>query len=185
MWHELQNPWPWYVGGPLIGLFVPLLLLVGNKQLGLSGTLRAICAVLARGRIRFFNYDWKSAGLWNVALAAGLLLGAAISVALSGASTPALSADTQSALVRLGLNPASGLFPRELFNWSALFTPRGAAFLLGGGFLVGFGASYAGGCTSGHGVMGLAARQIASLIALCGIFVGGLLATFLLLPALT
>jgi uncharacterized protein len=56
--------------------------------------------------------------------------------------------------------------------------------MLGGGFLVGFGSSYAGGCTSGHGIMGLASRQLASLVALCGIFAGGLLATFVILPAL-
>ena len=54
--------------------------------------------------------------------------------------------------------------------------------MLGGGFLVGFGASYGGGCTSGHGVMGMAALQPASLVALIGIFAGGLLATWALLP---
>ena len=31
MLNLLQQPWPWYVAGPLIGLTVPALLLVGNK----------------------------------------------------------------------------------------------------------------------------------------------------------
>lgn len=54
--------------------------------------------------------------------------------------------------------------------------------MLGGGFLVGFGAAYAGGCTSGHGIPGMATLQRASLVALLAIFAGGLAATFLLLP---
>ena len=54
--------------------------------------------------------------------------------------------------------------------------------VLGGGFLVGFGSSYAGGCTSGHGVMGLATLQVASVIALTGVFVGGVLTTFVIMP---
>jgi uncharacterized protein len=56
--------------------------------------------------------------------------------------------------------------------------------IVGGGFLVGFGARYAGGCTSGHGITGLAALQWPSLVAVAGFFVGGLVATHLLLPLL-
>jgi uncharacterized membrane protein YedE/YeeE len=82
------------------------------------------------------------------------------------------------------LDTVSGLVPTEIFSWRALLTVRGAVFMLGGGFFVGFGASYAGGCTSGHGVMGLAACEVASLIAVCAIFAGGVVATFFLLPLL-
>ena len=84
MWHVVARPWPWYVGGPLIGLFVPLLLVLGNKQLGLSGSLQAICAALAPGRVEFFRYDWKASGLWSIALAMELVVGAALTVALVG-----------------------------------------------------------------------------------------------------
>jgi hypothetical protein len=38
----LSNPWPWYIAGPLIGLIVPLLLLIGNKAFGISSSLRHI-----------------------------------------------------------------------------------------------------------------------------------------------
>jgi uncharacterized membrane protein YedE/YeeE len=183
MWHALLRPWPWYIGGPLLGLFVPLLLVLGNQSLGMTGSLRAICAAVAPGHAEYFRYDWKGDGLWNVALGAGILCGAALAVAVSGVQTPAVSGATRTALATLGLGPPIGLVPRELFSWSALMTVRGATLMLGGGFLVGFGASYAGGCTSGHGVMGLAARQLPSLIALCGIFAGGVVATFVLLPA--
>ena len=182
MWQLLTQPWPWYVGGPLIGLFVPLLLLLGNKQLGVSASLRAICAAVAPGHVEFFRYDWKHSGLWSVAFASGLLAGGLIAIAVLGALTPSISPGTQAAIARLGLPPASGLAPAELFNWHSLLTARGDICMLGGGFLVGIGASYGGGCTSGHGVMGMAALQPASLVALIGIFAGGLLATWALLP---
>lgn len=109
MWHPIAGPWPWYVGGPLIGLFVPVLLLLGNKQLGLSGSLRAICAAVAPGRVEFFRYDWKASGLWNIALAAGLLLGAGLAVAFTAVSTPDVSPATHAALTKLGLDAVSGL----------------------------------------------------------------------------
>jgi uncharacterized membrane protein YedE/YeeE len=185
IWSVLKNPWPWYVSGPLIGLFVPLLLLLGNKQLGMTGSLRAICAATVPGRVEFFRYDWRTSGLWNVGLAMGIIAGAVLAVSvLGGGATPALSPHTRNAIATLGMAPPSGLVPAELFSWKALFTVRGAACAIGGGFLVGFGSSYAGGCTSGHGVMGLAALQVASVIALAGIFAGGLLMTFVIMPAL-
>ena len=179
----IRSPWPWYVSGPLIGLFVPLLLVLGNKQLGMTGALRATCAAIAPSDVEFFRYDWKKSGRWNIAMAAGILVGAVIAVALlGGGATPAVSSRTRDAIAALGLASPAGLVPAELFSWRALITLRGAASIIGGGFLVGFGSSYAGGCTSGHGVMGLATLQLASVIALIGIFAGGLLMTFVVFP---
>ena len=63
----LAAPWPWYVAGPIIGLFVPVLLLVGNKQFGISSNLRHLYSALLPGKIEYFRYDWKSAGLWSLA----------------------------------------------------------------------------------------------------------------------
>jgi uncharacterized protein len=178
----LREPWPWYVAGPLIGLFVPLLLLVGNKPFGVSGSLRAICAAAVPGNVPFFRYDWRRTGIWSIAFALGLLLGGVLA-SLPGVGAPSLAPDTISALTDLGLGPeVVGLAPPAIFSWHALFTARGALFVLGGGFLVGFGASYGGGCTSGHGITGLASLQLASLIAIVGIFAGGLVATHFLLP---
>jgi uncharacterized membrane protein YedE/YeeE len=50
--------------------------------------------------------------------------------------------------------------------------------------MIGFGTAYAGGCTSGHGISGIADLQPASLVALLGFFAGGIAGTFLLLPLL-
>ncbi len=71
----LRRPWPWYVAGPLIGLLVPVLLWLGNRQFGISSNLRHVCAALFPGRVEFFHYDWKPAGLWNLAFVAGIVLG--------------------------------------------------------------------------------------------------------------
>jgi len=180
----LMKPWPWYVAGPLIGLFVPLLLVLGNKQFGVSGSLRSLCAALLPSKAEFLKFDWKRAGAWNIAFAAGIALGGALAVQLSGSPTPDIAAATTKAMSSLGLNAASGLLPSEVFSWSALVTVRGFVSMVVGGFLIGFGTAYAGGCTSGHGIAGLAAFQVPSLVAVIAFFAGGVFGTFVLLPML-
>jgi uncharacterized membrane protein YedE/YeeE len=65
-----------------------------------------------------------------------------------------------------------------------MFSVKGFLILLLGGFLVGFGSRYAGGCTSGHAITGLSSLQIPSLIAVIGFFIGGLVMTYFILPIL-
>ena len=69
----ISQPWPWYVAGPLIGIVVPALFLIGGKQFGLSENLRHVCAMLP-GKTEFFNYDWKN-GAWNLTLILGIIIG--------------------------------------------------------------------------------------------------------------
>lgn len=159
----LTAPWPWYVAGPIIGLFVPALLLLGNRQFGVSNNLRHLCAAISPGNVDYFRYDWRQAGLWNLAFLLGIMAGGFIVEWLDG---------------------PLALVPLDLFNWPALLTLRGFLIIVGGGFMVGFGTAYAGGCTSGHGVMGLANFEKASLVAVLGFFAGGLLCTYVILPAL-
>ena len=180
----LSSAWPWYVCGPLIGLVVPALLLLGNKPFGISNNLRHLCAVVAPGRVEFFQYDWKRAGLWNLSLLAGIVAGGAIAAHLLGTGDVAITAETRKILAAAGLQNFSGLAPIEIFSWSNLLTLRGLVWIVGGGFLVGFGSSYAGGCTSGHAIFGLATFQPASLVASLAFFAGGLLCTFFILPLL-
>ncbi len=181
----ISRPWPWYVAGPLIGLFVPTLLLLGNRQLGISSNLRHLCAAIAPKDVAFFRYDWRRAGLWNLAFLAGICLGGLLAARFLGTPEVAIAPETRGALARLGIHDFSGLAPREIFSWSGLGTLRGLASIVGGGLLVGFGTAYAGGCTSGHAISGLAALEKASLVAVIGFFAGGLLCTFLLLPLLS
>jgi uncharacterized protein len=180
----ISRPWPWYVAGPLIGLFVPALLLLGNRQFGISSNLRHLCAAIAPGRIEFFRYDWEHAGMWNLTFLAGVFAGGFIGARLLGTGDVAITADTTAMLTQLGVHDFSGFAPREIFSWSGLLTFRGATSIIGGGLLVGFGTAYAGGCTSGHAISGLAAVERASLLAVIGFFAGGLLATYLILPLL-
>ena len=182
----ISQPWPWYVAGPLIGLFVPALLIFGGKQFGISSNLRHMCAATIPSNLSFFSYDWKKNGLWNLVFAGGVVLGGFIAAVLIG--TPGgnidLSPSTVQALSDLGITNFSGLMPSDIFSWQGLASVPGALMILGGGFLVGFGARYAGGCTSGHAISGLANLQFPSLVAVLGFFAGGLLVTYFLLPLL-
>lgn len=183
MYEFFTQPWPWYIGGPLIGLTVPLLLWLGGKQFGISSNLRHICSTCDMMGLDFFDYDWKSKGRWNLLFAAGVVIGGFIAGELLHNPEPvAISPQTTEALRALGVEQFQGYMPADLFNWSTLGSLQGIVMLGVGGFLVGFGARYAGGCTSGHAITGLANLQIASLVAVIGFFAGGLLITYLILP---
>jgi uncharacterized protein len=174
--------WPWWVAGPAIGLFVPALLLVGNKVFGISSNLRHLCSAIAPGGFEHFRYDWRRIGLWNLVFLAGVLIGGILVFHLCGAQDVAISAETRAALARLEIHDFSGVAPREVFSWHALLTLRGFVSVVVGGFLVGFGTAYAGGCPSGHAISGLANFELPSLIAVFGFFAGGLAATYFILP---
>ena len=179
----LLRPWPWYVAGPLIGLFAPLLLWLGNRLFGVSSNLRHLCAAIAPRGIPYLSYDWRREGGWNLAFVGGIVIGGLLAGLVFRNPEPvAVAASTRAALASLGIHDLGGLVPRELFAWSSLATVRGWITIVGGGFLVGFGTAYAGGCTSGHGISGVANLETPSFIALAGFFAGGLLGTFLLLP---
>ena len=180
----ISQPWPWYVAGPLIGLMVPALLLAGGKLFGVSSSLRHMCAASVPGRVEFFRYDWKTVGGWNLAFVVGIFLGGVVAATLLASPEPeiAISAATRADLAALGLTDFTGLVPAEVFSWEGLLTGPGLALIVGGGFLMGFGARYAGGCTSGHAISGLADLQLPSLVAVLGFFAGGLVVTFFVLP---
>ena len=184
MMETVSQPWPWYIAGPVIGLIIPVLLLVGGKVFGVSASLRHICAATFPGRVEFLRYNWRKEGMWNLVFVLGSVIGGFIAVQLvpvSGVEI-GISEATRSDLRGLGISDFTGLVPAEFFSWNGLATLPGLLFIVVGGFLVGFGARWAGGCTSGHAISGLADLQFPSLVAVIGFFVGGLLATHLLLP---
>lgn len=178
----LQQPWPWYVAGPLIGLMVPLLLIVGNKTFGISSSMRHICAIAIPGKIPYFRYDWKKEA-WNLFFVAGILIGGFVAAQwLSNPDPVIVNPRLSEDLAAYGVSDYHGVVPPELFSWSGLFTLRGLIMMVGGGFLVGFGTRYAGGCTSGHSIMGLSNLQWPSLVATCCFMIGGFIMTWLILP---
>jgi uncharacterized membrane protein YedE/YeeE len=180
----IKQPWPWYVAGPLIGLIVPALLLLGNKAFGISSSLRHICAACLPANISFFKYDWRKES-WNLFFVAGIALGGFIAVHfLSNAAPVAISPTTTALLQKQGVTDFSGLLPQDIFSFVALFTLRGLVFIVIGGFLVGFGTRYAGGCTSGHAIMGISSLQWPSLVATCCFMAGGFVMAWFILPYL-
>jgi len=187
MLEPLTAPLPWYVAGPLIGLVVPLLLLLGGKTFGVSSNLRHLCAAVPvpeRWKPRYLRYEWRRTGGWNLVFVLGMAAGGFVAVRLFGMPDAGghISDATRADLVELGLQQPAGIVPPELFGWDALVTPGGPLLIVVGGFLVGFGARYAGGCTSGHAISGLATFQRASLATVLGFFIGGLVVTFGVLP---
>lgn len=183
MLHQiLYQPWHWSVSGLFIGLVVPLLLLLGNKKMGISSSLRHVCAACVPANISFFKYDWKKES-WNLFFVVGVIGGAWIASALMSDAQPIVVAtETKIVLANYGISDYSHIYPAELFNWENLWTIKGLLVFGLGGFLVGFGTRYAGGCTSGHTIMGLSNLQIPSLIATIAFMVGGFLSTHFILP---
>ena len=176
----ITKPWPWYISGPLIGLMVPGLLLIGNKSFGLSSGLRHICAMCTPVKIDFFSYNWKNE-LWNVVILLGIVAGGFVAGNFLSPSVD-IHPETLTILTELGIKDTTGINPSDLFSWSSLTEFKGILLLIFGGFLVGFGSRYGDGCTSGHAIMGLSILNWPSLIAVIGFFVGGLTMTHLILP---
>ncbi len=182
MLETLSKPWPWYVAGPLIGLIVPTLLIIGNKSFGISSSLRHICAACMPVNIPFFKYDWKKE-IWNLFFVGGIFLGGIFAAQfLANLNDVVIAPKLAKELNSYGVTEFSGLLPAQLFSWSSLLTLRGFVLMVVGGFFVGFGTRYAGGCTSGHAIMGLSTLQWSSLVATCCFMIGGFVMANLILP---
>lgn len=150
----IMQPWPWWFSGILIGLTVPLLYILTGQGFGISTSLQQIGAICSPGsKLSYFqNFD-KQANMWTLLFAIGIALGGFV-------ATNYLSAEPVEFL------PAD--------YWSV----GGAVRLFIGGILIGFGTRYAGGCTSGHAITGIANLIWPSLVATIFFFVGGLLVTW-------
>lgn len=178
----LKQPWPWYIAGPLIGLTVPALLILGNKSFGISSSLRHICAACLPAQIPFFKYDWKKEA-WNLVFVLGIFAGGIIAVnVLPNPNPVTVNPSLAKELAGYGITNYNNLVPEDIINWRSLFTVKGFIIMVAGGFLVGFGTRYAGGCTSGHAIMGLSNLQWPSLIATICFMAGGFLMANLVLP---
>lgn len=178
----IKQPWPWYIAGPIIGLTVPTLLILGNKSFGISSSLRHVCASCVPANIPFFQYDWKKE-IWNLFFVFGIFLGGIITMQIFSNPLPVdIHPELQAELAGYGITHLENLVPKDVFNWSNLFTVQGFVMMVIGGFLVGFGTRYAGGCTSGHAIMGLSTLQWPSLIATVSFMIGGIIMANFILP---
>ena len=178
-----MEPWPWYVSGAAIALTMLMLLLVG-RNFGMSSNLRTFCAICGAGKYNeFFRFNWKEQR-WNLFVVLGTILGGYIAAHfLTADPAVAINPQTVADLKAMGFESAgSAYLPEELYSLSALSDPKTIALLVIGGFLVGFGARYAGGCTSGHAISGLSDLQWPSLLAVIGFFAGGMVMIYFLFP---
>ncbi len=149
-----ENFWPWYIAGPLIGLFVPVLYVVGNKAFGISSTFDHLCHMVTpkakKSRVKF---DLTKDG-WKTMFVIGIAIGAI--------------------LTQFVLNENPMVFLPEFY-----FSVKGAILLFIGGLFVGFGTRYANGCTSGHAITGLSLLNPASLYSTLAFFITGALFTWI------
>jgi uncharacterized membrane protein YedE/YeeE len=143
---------PWYVAGPVIGLTIVVLLGLANRRFGVTGALTDLAVGTAAGR---------RLGSWRVWMVLGMAGGSLIYALAAGA-------------------PDAG----RSYGWLTdhLSTGGVAVALFAGGTLIGFGARWAGGCTSGHGLTGVALTSRASLVAIATMMATAV-ATSLLLQA--
>jgi len=165
-----QKAWSPYVAGIIIGLLqIPAFLLI-ETALGASssyvtvGGMIASCIDPSMLKIDYVARHVAITGKnwWQVALVIGVAIGAFASMKLSGAKRASISP-----IWRRALGSQS---PAKRYA---------VAFI--GGFLLLLGARIADGCTSGHGLSGMAQLAVGSTVAVAAMFAGGIATATLLL----
>lgn len=181
----LESPWPWWVAGPVIAFVMFMLLYFGNN-FGVSANFRNMCSMIGGGKsCDFFDFDWRKQ-TWNLVFLLGTVVGGFIAAQFMMPEVNiGIAEATKADLIEMGIaNPGVTILPDEVFSFESLLTVKGFIIIVVGGFLVGFGTRYAGGCTSGHAISGLSDLQPASLLAVVGFFIGGLIMTWFIIPSL-
>ena len=181
----IMQPWPWYVAGPVIA-FIMFLLFYFGERFGVSSNLETFCSIGGAGKFtNYFNIDWKQ-NIWNLIFVLGAIAGGFIaSQYLTTTDAVAINPQTVEDLAAIGINNAGATYlPDEIFSIEAMLSLKGFLILILAGFMVGFGARWAGGCTSGHAIVGLSNLELPSLISVIGFFIGGLVMTWLIIPLL-
>ena len=164
-----DKAWSPYVAGAIIGLLqIPTFLLM-DTALGASSSYVTVAAHIAAlfdsrvGEIKYLaSHMWGAKNWWQVAVVGGITIGAFLSMRLSGARRQAISP----------------VWARAM-GTTTLAARAPIAFLAG--FIKLFGARIAGGCTSGHGISGMAQLSAGSTLAVAAMFAGGILTAMLLL----
>ena len=179
----ITQPWAWYVAGPIIALIMFLLFYFGER-FGVSSNLETFCSIGGAGKfVDYFKIDWKQ-NSWNLVFVAGAIAGGFIAAQwLSPSDVVAINPQTVQDLADIGIsNGGATYLPDEIFSIDTMLSLKGFSILLIAGVMVGFGARWAGGCTSGHAIVGLSNLEIPSLISVVGFFIGGLVMTWIILP---
>lgn len=150
--------WPGFVGGLAIGLFSLLQMRLTGRALGCSTGFGNVCGFVSRTPY-FHTGPYAHLVNWRLWFTLGLPLGGLAAVTLHGG----------------GFQAAFDLGPLYESVMPAAAWAKGLVLFASGG-LIGFGARMAGGCTSGHSIVGMALLAPSSLLASVGFFLGGTLA---------
>ncbi len=177
----LSQPWHWAFSGAVISLVMFLMTWMG-RSFGVSSTFKVFCNIAGAGkRYSFFNFELRDE-YWRLTFIAGAVVGGYLaSTFLANPQAVDLAQPTIEHLANWDITypQGNGFLPTEQFN---LTNPKGILLSVIGGFLIGFGARYGRGCTSGHAITGLSHMQLPSLITVIGFFIGGLLMTWGIMP---
>jgi hypothetical protein len=163
-----RKAWSPYAAGVVIGLLqIPTFLLM-NTALGASSSFVTVGAHIAAffdpaaAQIKYFaGHMYGAKNWWQVAVVVGIAVGAFLSMRLGGTR-------------RASFSP---VWTRATGTRS--FAARAPMAFLGG-FVMLVGARIAGGCTSGHGISGIAQLSAGSTLAVAAMFAGGILTALLL-----
>ena len=181
----ILQPWAWFIGGPLIAISLLLYFYFG-QNFGASTNFETLCTMAGAGKVSdYFKKDWKQRD-FALLFVIGLIIGGFFSAYyLIPNQAIDLNPNTVQELTDLGFsNVGNQYFPDEIFGDDIIFSLKGFLILLISGVLIGFGTRYAGGCTSGHAITGLSSLQLPSLLAVIGFFIGGIIATWFIIPIL-
>jgi uncharacterized membrane protein YedE/YeeE len=151
------SPLHWAVAGAGIAAVTLCLLYVGNRRLGISSGFEDVCSLLF-DQPYLLRAELRAARKWRLPFVAGLVLGGFLSAISTGGWQPTWSL---------------GMFDQAI-GWGHAGK---AAWMFVGGMFIGFGTRLAGGCTSGHGIFGLANLELPSMISTVSFMAGGVLAT--------
>lgn len=160
----MNSPLPWFIAGPLIGLIVPALLILREKQFGISSSYRFLGGTIFP-KLNYFNYS-KDIDRWQIQFAIGLVVSGLVA---------------KKFIDLLYTTSDSGNSDYEKIAMTIYDVKNGFQFLIGG-ILVGFGSRYANGCTAGHCIMGVSQFAYSSILATCAFFIGGLIGSHFIIP---
>jgi len=152
--------WHWALGGVSLGVITLTLLFITNKRLGISGGFENVCS-LASQLPYFRKQSLKKSSPWRLTFLTGLIVGGALSSILGG-----------------GWEPTWDL---GRFDSSIGWGPLGKmAWMLVGGLFIGLGTRIADGCTSGHGIFGVANFERASWKSMFSFMATGIVTTHII-----
>lgn len=186
----ISQTWPWYVSGTIIASILFFLLWFG-KEFGTSAVTRVLVAIFGGGKFSdFFDFPWKTQ-IWNLMFVFGAAIGGYLTMQFI-APEPHFAQISEATVNTLnesyGFNLTYGevpLLPEFYQSWESVLTLKGFIIVVIGGMLIGFGARYAGGCTSGMAISGISNFQLPSVVAVIGFFIGGLIMVNYILPFIT